>query len=155
MELKRKYKEEGGKLVQRDWYERNIHPLGLYFHLNNYGEDYVRPLIGLLFIFLISFSFWANFSPYFQTDIMSQTYSVPILTTISTPAVNSTTSTEEMDQNDYAKRIMSAFDKTMSNFFQVNTRSISFDYFIKIAVIIELGVLFIALRRKLERRFRY
>jgi len=68
---------------------------------------------------------------------MSQTNSVPILTTISTPAVNSTTSTEEMDQNDYAKRVVSAFDKTMSNFFQVNTKSISFDYFIRIAVIIE------------------
>lgn len=58
---------------------------------------------------------------------MSQTNSVPILTT----------STEEMDQNDYAKRVVSAFDKTMSNFFQVNTKSISFDYFIGIAVIIE------------------
>ena len=81
---------------------------------------------------------------------MSQTNSVPILTTISTPAVNSTTSTEEMDQNDYANRVVSAFDKTMSNFFQVNTKSISFDYFIRIAVIIELGVLFIALRIKLD-----
>ena len=31
MELKRKYKEEGGKKVQTDWYERNIHLLDYIF----------------------------------------------------------------------------------------------------------------------------
>ena len=48
-----------------------------------------------------------------------------------------------------------SFEKTMSNLFQVNDKSIWFDYIMRVIYIILLGILFVALRRKLERRLRH
>ena len=62
-----------------------------------------------------------------------------------------------MDWNgiDIIEGIKNGFERSMSNLFQVNDENTSFDYVMRVGFVLELGLLFLALRRKLERRFRH
>lgn len=147
MELKRKYDETETGIKEKPSIKQNLYPLGLYYHLGRYGEDEIRPLYGLFLIFAISFSLWFMLSPYvaknLEFHIRYMISNFPFDISI------------KIEQDNVIKGIKFAFERTMSDFFQVNSNSEYIDYLIRIASIIELGILFIALRRKLERQFRH
>lgn len=145
MELRRNYEETEKGLEKQSWTKRNAFPIGLYFHLSTYGENEVKPLTGLAILFVISFSAWFIYSSGIYERLV---YQIANLISMSTGAIN-------WDGIKVVEGIRLGFERAMSNFFQVNNESTFFDYIIRIGLVLELGLLFIALRRKFERRFRH
>lgn len=165
MELKRNYEEVNEQTAKKkDWIYRNLSPLGIYFHLNKYGENEIDPLKWIILLLAISFSFWYVVYPLDEESLIYTVRTIPFISefvtplinlSINTPSINSTIMTSEKVQDNFVERTKYSFEKTMSNIFQVNDESTWFDYIIRILLLIELGVFFIAIRRKLERRFRH
>lgn len=134
-ELKRNYREipkdNGYYIVKKNWLSRNISFDGLYYHLAKYGESYDRPL-GLASIIAISsiMFFWLH-------DLTNLKESGNYLLILQT--------------------LENATKRGLTSFFPLyqleNTELI--DYLLRLAMFPTLGALFIALKRKLERRFRH
>jgi uncharacterized protein YjbI with pentapeptide repeats len=168
MELKRKYKEQNNRIIRKNWREKNLSPTGIYFHLGEYGENEIKPL-KLLAVFIgISLLYWIASYPYSEDAILFQIKTEETLSELVTPLINFTISnpSANIDVVEYQKDVGNtwmlvanivsfSFEKTMSNLFQVNDKSNWFDYIMRVIYIILLGVFFIAIRRKLERRFRH
>ena len=134
MELKRNYSEiftdNSRTSKQKNWFNRNFSFAGAYFHLSKYGESYQRPL-GLLILLIIlpTFYFW----------------------------LNEITNLESEEWNKILPSLESSFTRTLSvvsPFFNLQENTI-IDYILRILLIPILGMMFISLRRKLERRFRH
>lgn len=139
MELKRYYKATSEGLEREGRINRNFSPIGLYFHLSTYGENARKPIIGLVTIFIISLSAWFIFSPHIYEAVLQPDFGEDT----------------EGYQLDIVGGIRYGFERTMLNLFQVNGESIWFDFIVRAGFALELGLLLIALRRRLERRFRH
>jgi hypothetical protein len=126
MELKRKYKEIDDGIEEKTWIQRNFSPIGIYFHLGKYGEDEIKPLRGLLYLFIISFSIMFIFSPYVYGSLL-KAVNLPFVSTTSTSSINSIISGTGIDGNKVIEASRSAIEKTLSDFFQVNNNSAIFE----------------------------
>lgn len=133
MELKRNYRKENDNIKKNCRFRRNISYSGIYHNISKYGESIPRPIILLVSLIIGSTLIWYVYL--FITNV-KQNEEIPFI------FYNSALSIQ-------------ALKITFSNIFQVNKHSAIIDYFIRILSIFLLGVLFIALRRRLERRFRH
>ncbi len=126
-------------IIKENWFRRNLFPLGLYRSTSKYGESLFLPIFFLSILILSSFSFWytvENSSLYFRfvTCFDDKEFSI-----------------DSMD-------IWSPLERSFSGVFPFLpfNESVCFaDYSFKILGTVILGLIFIALRRKFERRFRH
>lgn len=166
MEIRRKYSEypdpptsNGGKLrntiikkcikhfktnsesiiIKENWFRRNLFPLGLYRSTSKYGESLFLPTLLLSILILSSFSFWyivGNSNLYFRF----------------------VTCFEDTEFSRDSMDIWFALERSFSGvvpLLNFNESVCLADYWFKILGTIILGLIFIALRRKFERRFRH
>ncbi len=137
MELKRKFKKKisnsSSKLLteQKNPFLRIFSVLGFYYLVGKYGESYYRPLKiiipGLLFSMLYFWSLgFSNFNLIYESQF------------------------GDLAMNKSIIRTISAFFP----FYGFGTHLALSDLLLRIALLPLMGALFIALRRKLERKFR-
>ncbi len=134
MELKRNYKEINLKdfhiIIKKSWFVRNFSFSGLYYHLARYGESYVKPAGFTVVLITLSIMYFWYESLSNPTNMNYQSL-IPTL-------------------EDSIKRSLSAFFPI----FQLEKNELG-DYLLRLAMFPILGTMFIALKRKLERRFRH
>jgi len=134
MEMKRNYKEEksGGKIIikKRNWFARNFFATGLYHLTSNYGEGYERPIIfttGAMIGSTLFFYFSGNETNLFDAFERTARALSPTLS-LPEPISDSTNSEKPLT---------------------------AVDYLLKVVIVPIAVTLFIAFRRKLERKFRH
>lgn len=118
-------------MIRRNWFMRNFSFEGLYFHICLYGESYTRPLA---WTSLIVVAFTAYFWYLNIPNLQSLQNQAVILSAL----------------NDAGKRSLS----TIFPFFELQNHELV-DYALRLILLPILGTMFIALRRKLERKFRH
>ena len=128
MELRRKYEsvDTGSKMKSR--YHRILSLTSFYSYLGRYGEEFNRPLIWALIILGSSLAYYSIF-----------------------PESENSISPNSIGFSNHVSRVL---EKTFSSFLPTNSNYLP-DHVIKILSIPVLGALFIALRRRFERRFRH
>jgi len=133
MEMKRNYREEksNGKIVikKRNWFARNLFATGLYHLTSNYGEGYMRPIIFTTSALIGSSLFFHFFENETPLDAFER----------AVRALNPTFSLPEPTSDP------SGTEKPLT----------VVDYLLKVVFLPIAVTLFIALRRKLERKFRH
>ena len=129
MEIQRKYYEKisGGirTLKRNGWFKRNLSPLGLYYHLCNYGEDWFKPFIYSVFV-VVEFSIIYAMQTYLAEPLPDKSI----------------------------QYLVDSFAKNLFAFFQIESKEYK-THIVRILAVPLLGTLIISLRRKLERRFRH
>lgn len=134
MELKRKYKKNkkpiDRKTVHKNYLERLISPLGVYHLISQYGHSISRPVyasIPFLGLFTILFCFENTSDPSFTN-----------------------TSFENLLSDSVFRSISNFFP-----FYSLSNQNSNLDTILKIILLPISGTFFIALKRKLERKFRH
>ena len=128
MELRRKYKSVDGGSELRPRYHRLLSLTSFYSYLGCYGEGLKRPTIWAVAIFVGSVIYYSCFH---ESENMISANSM-----------------------EFHNHVTEVLEKTFSSFLPTNSTYLS-DHVIKILSIPVLGTLFIALRRRFERRFRH
>jgi uncharacterized protein YjbI with pentapeptide repeats len=159
MELKRKYKEtvqdDSVKIVKKNWISRNVFSLlRIYKTVANYGESYRRPIVVGLLVSSCSMLIWLTQSnPFLEPNFDSQLDQLSL--------ISKSSNFIGFDQIQNVTQWISATERTTIDFFlfipgNENIKIGLIDTIIKLLssslVLIPLGI---ALRRKLERRFRH
>lgn len=119
-------------IKRKNWFERNFSFIGLYYHVCRYGESYMRPIgWASLIVYESTIYFWHE---NIVLNYVSSSDFIFVLTMFT----------------DAGKRSLSA----LFPFFELEKTELV-DYFVRLTLLPILGTIFIALRRKLERRFRH
>lgn len=136
MDLQRIYYQDKTGKITRKKIHQYISLSYCYKKLSNYGEDLNKILVCGVLLFLGTFVYFFCFPDIdgSKTDL-SDTYRSKIST-------------------DHWYRAQITLERTFGAFFQINKDGIA-DYIVRIASLPILGMMFIALRRKYERRFRH
>jgi hypothetical protein len=132
MELKRIFGCDESNLIfrarKRNLLKQNISLLGLY-HAFEYGEDYRRPVLialGILVTSIIAFYWQSNTSNY------------------------------SLQSSEGIQLMKSALERALLDFFQIRSEDLDLlDFAVRASSIPVLGMIFVTLRRRLERKFRH
>ena len=118
-------------MEKKNWVIRNWSFTGLYYHSCRYGESSTRPIIWLASLISVSTVY------FLYLNLLS-------------PEIQLTWDSAYYLFSSSLKRSLSA----MSPFFELQNNGLS-DYTLRILLLPVLGILFISLRRNLERKFRH
>lgn len=138
MDLRRKYKDVGGYIKHRSWCQRWLSPIGCYRWLCMYGESLYFPTGWMALVFVLSVVF-------FHTDVAFEN--------VGTCKLAKSENVDTYKLVDYDK-LWYALTRTLSGLLQWGCHALP-DYVLRAASIPILGTLFVALRRRFERRFRH
>jgi uncharacterized protein YjbI with pentapeptide repeats len=127
MELRRKYSERQGNIIETDPIRRHCSLTGFY-HLASYGEKFRLPLALSIMVIVASIFLWPlHFNPVHPLSI-----------------------------NYNILNLNNATERTLTTFLQLRNEHLLWqDYAIKALGILSLGLFAIPLRRKFERKFRH
>ena len=131
MELKRLYSKRNGNLYRRGRLSRILSFTGIYFHLSRYGENYKIPFVSICLIILGSSFYWFLFQLYHFDN------------------------GEKIFMECFDGIALCSFERSLADITGFANKSVVADYVTRILSIFVLGVLFLSLRRKFERRFRH
>ena len=140
MEIRRNYLQsrEGHGATRKRWMRRCLSLTNCYNVLSEYGQHFGRILSWCSAAFAVSMAVF-----YFSPDVATL------------DKINSLTNADHTSHaSDFPHLFISALERTVSGFFQVEQKGLP-EYAVRIASIPLLGVMFIVLKRRLERRFRH
>jgi hypothetical protein len=136
-------------IIRRNRFERHFYLLGLYHHLSSYGEDPVKPALWLLAIGIIGTGYWCFFFWLgFDTTIPELIIPSINFTTANTiPSINVSSIV--------AQGGWKPIERTLINIVSINESPNLADILIRMTSLPVMAAFVIALRRKIERRFRH
>lgn len=144
---------------------RNLSILGIYRRLGLYGEDYITPILlilGVIFIFVdirLSLFIYPPKNWKFPTvdSVLQTAWGIIFLAQQSLSFEGINRIVTQVDWNKVSGTYQYYFAKSVTAFFPFSTISemTKTDLFERLLAVPLLGVLFLALRRRFERRFRH
>lgn len=134
---------------RRNRFLRNFSLLGAYYHLSSYGENPCKPAFYLLLIGFFGSLYWYLFFLW-GFDSTTITHTIPPINFTSSntiPPIN----VSEVDLQDIWRPV----ERTLVNIISLHETPLFGDLLIRITSLPVIAALGIALRRKIERRFRH
>lgn len=142
MELRRNYKDDPKndfRAKKRNIVRRKISLTSIYSYLCEYGENFKRPVIWASVIFVGALLYFLHFPD--ESAIKDNSFSDPINYTLFVGP-------------EFETRSEYVIERTLASFSQIQSKELP-DLVVRIFSILILGILFIVLRRRFERRFRH